>query len=184
VLERMEARNAALTSYRVRVHVDMHTSVPFYSPKLDGTAYYKSPGDFALVFDSVPGYAKGFQRLFDDVGDPTGWEKDSNIAFRGETQHDGHPMLVLDMTKKIHSDQLTDAVAYVDPQTYQLAEMDWHYTNGQSVVMKQTYANQNGFSLVVRQHVEGNRRIRFWGDAQYETYETNVPIDDKVFAHD
>jgi len=160
VITRMLARNAGLESYAVRVHVHMHTAIPFYSPNLDGTAYYKRPDSFAVRFDRVPGYMKSVQDLFTNVGDPSGWEKDSNIKLAGTQELNGKPMLVLVLTKKIYSDQIKDTVAYVDPTNYELAEMDFHYTNGQSIVMTQTYHAENGYDVVVAQHVEGNRRIR------------------------
>lgn len=182
VITRMLARNAGLESYTVRVHVHMRTAIPFYSPNLVGTAYYKRPDNFAVVFDRVPGYMKSVQELFTDVGDPTGWEKDSNIKLRGTEDLNGKPMLVLVLTKKIYSDQIKDTVVYVDPTNYELPEMDFHYTNGQSIVMKQTYRNENGFDVVVQQHVDGNRRIRATGDAAYDTYQTNVAVSDSVFT--
>ena len=182
VITRMLARNAGLESYQVRVHVHMRTSIPFYSPNLDGTAYFKRPDSFAVRFDRVPGYMKSVQDLFTNVGDPSGWEKDSNIRLAGTQELDGKPMLVLVLTKKIYSDQIKDTIAYVDPTNYELPEMDFHYTNGQSIVMKQYYSNENGYDVVVKQHVDGNRRIRATGDAQYETYQTNVAVNDAVFS--
>jgi len=181
VLEKMIARNAGLDSYEVRVHVHMHTSIPFYSPKLDGTTYFKRPGNFAVVFDSVPGYLKSVQKLFDDIGDPIGWEKDSNINLAGSEVVDGRSLLKLVMTKKIYSDQIKDTIAYVDPQSYDVVEMRWEYTNGQAIVMKQYFQTENGFSVVTRQEVDGNRRVRATGEARYETYKTNIPVDDSVF---
>jgi len=182
VIARMLSRNAGLASYTVRVHVHMRTAIPFYSPNLDGTAYFKRPDSFALVFDRVPSYAKGFQKLFDDVGDPTGWEKDSNIKLQGMGQLGGKPMIVLVLTKKIYSDQIKDTTVYVDPDTYELTEMDWHYTNGGSITMKQSYREENGFSVVSQQHVDIRYRVHATGDSQYEPYQTNVAVSDAVFT--
>jgi len=183
VIDRMIARNAGLESYTVRVHVHMRTNLPFVDPNLDGTAYYKRPDNFALIFDRVPSYGKGFQKLFDDVGDPTGWGKDSNVKLVGIQPLDGHPMIVLDLTKKIYSDQLRDTVVYVDPATYELAQMQWNYTNGDVIVMKQSYSVENGFTVVSSQHVDIHRRIlHATGDSHYDTYQTNVAVSDAVFA--
>ncbi len=181
VITRMLARNAGLQSYQVRVHVQMHTSIPFYSPVLDGTAYYRRPDDFAVRFDRVPGYMKSVQDLFTNVGDPSGWERDSNITLDGTQDLNGKPMLVLVLTKKIYSDQIKDTVVYVDPTNYELPEMDFHYTNGQSIVMKQYYREENGYDVVAAQHVDGNRRIRATGDAQYGPYQTNIAVSESVF---
>lgn len=181
VIDRMTSRDAGLRSYTVRVHVHMRTSIPFYNPKLDGTTYYKRPDDFAVVFDSVPGYMKSFQKLFDDVGDPTGWQKDQNVRLAGTVDLNGHQMIELVLTKKIYSDQTKDTLAYVDPATYELAEMQWQYTNGDTLTMTQSYQNEDGFRVVTHQHLEGKRRVRVNGDADYEQYHTNVAISDSVF---
>ncbi|HVA29080.1 MAG TPA: hypothetical protein VNF68_12935 [Candidatus Baltobacteraceae bacterium] len=183
VLERMAARNGALESYTARVHVKLRMlSFPYLAPSLDGTSYYKRPGKSEVVFDHVPGYAKGFQKLFNDVDDPNGWEKDENIALRGMGSLDGRPMIVLILTKKIHSDQIDHATVYVDPVTYELPQMEWHYTNGGTIVMKQYYQVENGFSVVARAHVDISYRVRAVGDAQYEPYRMNVPVADTVFT--
>jgi outer membrane lipoprotein-sorting protein len=183
VLAKMAARNAGLDSYSVRVHVNMRLlQFPFYSPKLDGTTYYKRPGKSEVVFDSMPSYAKGVQKLFNDVADPAGWQKDSNIALQGMGQLDGRPMIVLILTKKIHSDQIDHTTVYVDPGNYELMQMDWHYTNGGTIVMKQYYRMQDGFMLVSQQHVDINYRFHAAGDSSYEPYKTNVPVADSVFA--
>lgn len=183
VLQRMIARNAGLSSYSARVHVQTHTNIPFYSPALEGTAYYKRPGSFAVIFDRVPGYLKGFQQIFTDAGDPAQWERDSNIKLAGTVPLDGRPMLELVMTKKIYSDQITNTIAYVDPDTYELVEIDWHYTNGDAIVLKQYYTSENGFNLVARQHVDAHRRmLRGTADSVYDAYQTNVAFSDAVFA--
>ena len=182
VITRMLSRNAGLESYTVRVHVHMHTAIPFYSPKLDGTAYYRRPDSFALIFDRVPSYGKGFQKLFDDVGDPNGWEKDSNIKLAATQELGGKPMLVLVLTKKIYSDQIKDTTVYVDPSTYELTEMDWHYTNGGTIVMKQSYREENGYSVVAAQHVDIRYRVRATGDSQYDAYQTNVAVSNAIFT--
>ncbi len=182
VLERMIARNDGLNSYTARVHVKLRMlSFPYFAPSLDGTSYYKRPDKSEIVFDRVPGYAKGFQRLFNDVDDPMGWQKDENVALRGMGSLNGRPMIVLTLTKKIHSDQIDHATVYVDPVTYELPQMEWHYTNGGTIVMKQYYQVENGFSVIGRQHVDIGYRVRAVGDAQYEPYKMNVPVDDTVF---
>lgn len=185
VVERMLSRNAGLSSYTAHVHVSARPSIPLCSLRTDGTAYYKRPGSFAVELNPISGLCAGslkdIQKLSTDVGDPTGWEKNSNIKLDGIRPLDGHPMIVLVLTKKIYSDQIKDTTVYVDPATYELVEMDWHYTNGDAIVMKQYYGTEDGFSVVVRQHFEGHRRIGFTGDSIYDSYQTNVAVNDAVF---
>jgi hypothetical protein len=185
ILDRMVDRNPSLTSYQARVHVDLRMlNFPFLSPKLDGTSYYKRPNSYEVVFDRVPAYAKGFEKLFNDVADPIAWQKDSNVTYKGAVRVNGYaqPMLELFMTKKIYSDQLADTIAYVDPSSYELVQMNWDYRNGGHIVMRQWYREEGPYSLVSQQHVDISiPHVHAVGDSLYGTYQTNVAVDDSVF---
>ena len=183
VIQRMLDRNPSLASFRSRVHVDIHMhNFPFLAPKLDGTSYFKRPNNYEVVFDRVPGYARGFSKLFDDVGDPASWERDQDVTFAGTQDFDGHPMLVLRLTKKIHSTILDHALAFVDPSTYELARMEWHYTSGGTIVMTQVFRNEGGFTVISSQHATIDiPHIHAVADSTYAEYQTNVAVDDAVF---
>ena len=67
------------------MHVDLRmTSFPFYAAALDGTTYYKRPSNYEVVFDRVPRVAKGFEKMFTDIGDPSNWEKRFVVTYAGE----------------------------------------------------------------------------------------------------
>jgi hypothetical protein len=177
VVQKMIDRNPSLQSYRARVHVDIRMlSFPFLSPTLDGTSYYRRPDAYQVIFDHMPGYAKSFQRLFDDIGDPAAWEKDQNIALDGMGEINGHPMIVLRLTKKIHSDILDHTLAYVDPYSYALMQMEWYYTSGGKITMSQGYRPEDGYYVLASQHATIDiPHIRAVADASYDDYQTNVP---------
>lgn len=182
IIARMENRNPALQSYRVRVHVNVRMlNFPYLAPKLDGTSYYKRP-EAEVVFDRVPSYAKGFGKLFNDIGDPGAWGKDQDIAYQGTALVAGRPMLVLRMTKKIHSDILAYTLAFVDPQSYELAQMEWHYTSGGLITMTQSYRNEGTYSVIASQHASITiPHVRAVADSTYGAYQTNVAVDSGVF---
>lgn len=184
ILTRMELRNTALQTYQARVHVDTHMlTFPWLSPKLDGTAYYKNPDKFEVVFDRMPSYAKGFDKFFGDVDQPSAWEREWNVSYLGEQNVDGQRELALRMTKKIRSDQITDSVAYVDPASYQVVRMDWHYTNGGTITMTQTYKNQGPYNVLATRHVDVRiPHVHAVAIATYVEYQTNVAVSDAVFA--
>lgn len=184
VIERMVSSEPGLLSYRARVHVAVHMlSFPYLSPDLDGTSYYKRPASYEVVFDSVPFYLKGFSRLFADMGQPQSWERDQNVVLVGTRLEDGQPLLVLRMTKKIHSDILDHTDAYVDPRSYELLRMVWHYRSGGQIVMTQTYRNDHGFVVPAAQHASIDiPHVRAVGDAVYAGYQINVVVDDGVFT--
>lgn len=178
IVERMAGRNPMLRSYRARVHVDIRMfSFPFLAPKLDGTSYFKRPDLYEVVFDRMPGYARGFQRLFNDIGNPRAWEKDEIITVAGTSSLEDRPVVVLRMTKRIHSDILDHTLVYVDPADYALLQMEWYYTSGGKITMSQQYRMQGNYSVLSRQHATINiPHVRAVADAAYGTYETNVPI--------
>jgi hypothetical protein len=178
IVQRIADRNPMLKSYRARVHVDIRMfSFPLFAPKLDGTEYFKRPDFYEVVFDRMPSYARGFQRIFNDVGNPRAWEKDQNIAVDGTAWLDGRLAIMLRLTKKIHSDILDHTLVYVDPSDYALLQMEWYYTSGGKITMSQQYRMQGNYSVLSTQHATINiPHVRAVADATYGTYETNVPI--------
>ena len=183
IIKAIEARNASLKTFQARMHVQVHMlSFPWLSPHLDGTAYYKRPANYEVVFDKPPSYMKGVDKMFADIDDPQGWQKDSNITFAGVRNVGGRQLLALSMTKKIYSDQIKDTVAYVDPSTFEIVRMEWHYFKG-TITMTQTYRNEGGYSVIASQHVDANYRVRAVADSSFDPYKTNVPISDSVFTN-
>lgn len=178
ILSRMSERNPTLKSYRARVHVNVRMySFPFLAPKLDGTSYYKRPDFYEVVFDRMPGYARGFQRMFNDIGNPERWEKEQNITVDGTALLGTRSVIVLRMTKKIHSDILDHTLAYIDPADYSLVQMEWYYTNGGKITMTQQYRTQGIYSVVTSQHATiAIPYVHAAADSTYGVYETNVPV--------
>ncbi len=184
VVERMTERNPSLQSYRARFHVDVRMlNFPFLAPKLDGTSYYRRPDTYVVVFDRVPSYAKGFQRLFDDMGNPDAWQKDENIAVYGTTWLNGRQTIVLRLTKKIHSDILDHVFAYVDEASYALVQMQWYYTSGGEITMSQQFRQEGSYWVLATQHATIDiPHVHAVADASYGDYQTNVTVDPTVSA--
>jgi outer membrane lipoprotein-sorting protein len=176
VLQKMIDRNPSLESYRARVHVDVRMlNFPFLAPKLDGTSYYRRPDTYEVVFDRVPSYAKGFEKLFNDVGDAAAWEKDQNITVAGTRSIDGRPTIVLRLTKKIHSTILDHSLAYVDSASYTLTRMEWYYTSGGKISMSQEYGQEGPYWVPSAQHATIDiPHVHAVADAKYGEYQTNV----------
>lgn len=181
---RMLDRNPGLRSFRSHVRVDARMfNFPFLRPTLEGTSYFKRPDSYEVVFDRMPGYAKGFERLFNDIGDPASWEKQQNVTFEGEPIIGGRPMLALRMSKKIRSDQLAYTVVYVDPSTYEVAQMEWHYASGGAIVMTQKFRAEGSFRVLASQHaIISIPHFRGVADSSYGAYETNAALSDSLFA--
>ncbi len=183
IVDKMLDRNPGLTSYRARVHVTTHMlSFPFLSPTLDGTTYYKRPSKFVVVFDRVPAYAAGFSKIFNNVGDPGAWSKDNIVSYAGTRVWSGRPVYILTVAPRQYSDILAYAHAIVDPATWELVEMTWHYRDGGTISMRQWYRRENGYDVLAEQSAEINFRVRASSHATYGKYQMNVPIADSVFT--
>lgn len=185
VIERMIANNPRLVTYRARVHVAVHMlNFPYLSPELNGTSYYRRPGAYAVVFDRVPFYMRGFAKLFDNMGDPDAWERDQDAVLLGTKTDGGRDLYVLRLTKKIYSDILDHTDAYVDARDYRLVRMAWYYRSGGNIVITQSYRVENGFALPASEHALVNiPHVRAVGDANYDQYQINVPISAAVFQN-
>lgn len=184
ILAGVSALNPSLESFQAPVHVDVHMrSFPWLSPQLDGTSYFKRPDNYEVVFNRVPSYAHGINRLFGDIDDVAAWEKDSNIAYAGLQTVGGRSLYALRMTKKIYSDQIADTVAYVDPQNYEVVRMDFHYRNGGTITMTQAYRREGKYTVVASQHAEIHiPHVSAVAQAQFGRYQTNVAVSDNVFT--
>ncbi|HEX3368726.1 MAG TPA: hypothetical protein VHS56_04045 [Candidatus Cybelea sp.] len=178
VIKRVADRNPTLQSYKSRVHVDVRMlSFPYLAPKLDGTSYYKRPDLYVVVFDRMPGYARNFGTLFNDVGNPLAWQRDQYVSTDGTTLLDGRPTVVLRLTKKIHSDILDHTLAYVDTESWVLVRMEWYYTSGGKITMSQQYRIENNYVVLSQQHATISiPHVRAVADAAYGVYQTNVPV--------
>jgi hypothetical protein len=125
----------------------------------------------------MPSYARNFGRLFNDVGNPLAWQRDQNVTFDGISWLGGREMLVLRLTKKIHSDILDHTLAYVDAASYTLEQMEWYYTSGGKITMSEQYRLEGNYWVLSQQHATIRMPyVRAEADAVYGTYQTNVPI--------
>jgi len=177
--------NAAMQSYEAAVKVDFHLrSFPFVSEHLDGTTYFKRPDDFELVFEKVPAYAKGFDRLYTDIDDPSSWERRFDMSYAGDKTFEGHRDVVVRLVQKVRGMIDHEDVA-IDPVAQHIDGMEWHYYNGGVIQMTQQYQHVGGFEVLAKQHaVIAIPFVHAAADAAYSDYKTNVAIDDSVFSRD
>jgi anti-sigma B factor antagonist len=183
IVERVVSANPSLRSYEARVHVAVHMqSFPFLAPRLAGTTYFRRPDNFEVVFDRVPSYAKGFERLYSDIGDPTGWERRFNMTVIGEKSIAGHPDVVLRLVQKVRG-MIDHQDVAVDTSAGRIDEMEWHYYNGGVITMTQSFEAAGAYTVLASQHaVVQIPYVHAVADARYDDYRTNVAIDDTVFT--
>ena len=179
------AQNADMRSYQAHAVVDVRLrSFPYISQQLAATTYFKRPDNYEVVFESVPAYAKNFDKIYSDIGDPTSWARRFDLSVIGRRNVSGHCDLVIRLVQKVRGMIDHEDVA-IDPVAWRIDEMDWHYYNGGVIAMSQEYTTVGGFTVLAKQHA--TIRIPFVhaaADATYDDYRTNVAIDDSVFTHE
>ena len=183
LIDAVIAQNADIASYRAHVSVDFHLrSFPYITQHLDGTTYYKRPDNFELVFDNVPSYAKGFDKLYSDIDDPSSWDRRFAMSLVGQRKFDGHDDVVVRLVQKVRGMIDHEDVA-IDPVRAHIDSMEWFYYNGGTIAMTQEFKRIGDFDVLASQHA--TIRIPFVhaaADAAYTGYQTGVPIDDAVFT--
>ena len=183
ILARVEERNPTLSSYQGRLHVDLRlTSFPFVRQHLDGATYYKRPSNYEVVFDKVPPLAKGFEKMFTDVGDPASWEKRFVVTFQGERAFEGRKDLELRLVQRVRG-MIDHETVLIDPQTWTVDSIRYDYYNGGHITMTQTFREVGGYLMLAEQNAEiAIPYAKAVAHGTYTDYKTNVALDDSIFT--
>jgi hypothetical protein len=183
ILAKVEERNPSLNTYQGRLHVDLRmTSFPFLMQHLDGTTYYKRPSNYEVVFDRVPPLAKGFDKMFTDIGDPSNWEKRFHVTYEGEKDYNGRKDIELKLVQRVRG-MIDHETVLIDPNAWQIDSIRYDYYNGGHITMTQTFREVGGYSMVAEQNAEiAIPYAKAVARGVYADYKTNVAIDDTVFT--
>ena len=183
ILARVEERNPSLSTYQGRMHVDLRmTSFPFIRQHLDGTTYYKKPSNYEVVFDKVPPLAKGFDKMFADVGDPANWEKRFVVTYQGERDYQGRKDIELKLVQRVRG-MIDHETVLVDPNAWAIDSIRYDYYNGGHITMTQTFRQVGGYSMLAEQNAEiAIPYAKAVAHGTYSDYKTNVAVDDAVFT--
>jgi anti-anti-sigma regulatory factor len=182
VLARVIERNPDLSSYQGRLHVDIRmVSFPFIREHLDATTYYKRPSNYEVVFDKLPSYAKGFERLYTDIGDPANWSKRFDITSAGGADFEHHHDLALRLVLR-NRGMIDHETVLVDPATWTIDQIRYDYFNGGSITMSQHFEMIGTYSLLISQRADISiPHVRAVAVGSYADYQTNVAVNDAVF---
>jgi hypothetical protein len=183
ILSRVMERNPNLSSYQSRLHVDVKlSSFPFIGQHLDGSTYFKRPANYEVVFDRVPSYAKGFEKLYSDVGDPSNWERRFVISYVGQRTFENKTDLVLHLVQRVRG-MIDHETVLIDPGAWTIDQIRYDYYNGGVVTMTQHFADVGGYTMLSAQTAEIKiPHVRATATGTYTEYRTNVAIDDAVFT--
>jgi len=179
----LAAQNPDMRSYQARLHVDFQLrTFPYIAQHLDGTAYFKRPDNYEVVFSNVPSYARGFDKLFADIGDPADWQRRFQISLAGQRRLAGREDVVIRLVQRVRGMIDHEDVA-VDTHAWRIDQMEWHYYNGGVISMTQDYQSVDGFNVLKAQHATIRiPYIHASAEGRYDSYRTNVAIDDSLFT--
>jgi hypothetical protein len=183
ILAKIEERNPSLSSYQGRLHVDLRlTSFPFIRQHLEGATYYKRPSSYEVVFEKVPPLAKGFDKMFADVGDPANWEKRFVVTYEGEREFGGRRDLELRLVQRVRG-MIDHETVLVDPNAWAIDSIRYDYYNGGHITMTQTFREVGGYSMLAEQNAEiAIPYAKAVARGTYTDYKTNVAVDDSIFT--
>jgi anti-anti-sigma regulatory factor len=183
IITKIVDQNPSMQTYQSRVSVDFRLkSFPYFAQHLDGNTYFKRPDNFEVVFDRVPSYAKGFEKLYSDIGDPTNWHKRFEIVRAGERLVAGHRDIVLRL-RLIQRGMIDHEDVMVDPVKWHIDQMEWSYYNGGFISMTQDFRQEGEFTILAAQHATIRiPHVSAAAEASYTDYHTNVAIDDAIFT--
>ena len=183
ILGRVIERNPNLSSFQGRLHVDVRlTSFPFLRQHLDGTTYYKRPSNYEVVFDRVPSYARGFEKLYSDIGDPAAWDKHFTISYEGETAFAGHRDVQLRLVQRVRG-MIDHETVLIDAEAWTIDQIRYDYYNGGHITMSQEFRPAGGYMLLASQRAEiAIPHVRAVAIGTYTDYQTNVALSDDVFT--
>ena len=157
-------------------------SFPYIREHLDATTYYKRPSNYEVIFDRVPSYAHGFEKLYTDIGDPSNWEKRFVITASGEAAFAGHRDIALTLVQRVRG-MIDHETVLVDPATWSIDQIRYDYYNGGSITMSQTFRQTGGYVLLASQRADIKiPHVRAVAYGTYGDYQTNVAVDPAVFV--
>jgi hypothetical protein len=183
ILARVIERNPNLSSYQSRLHVDIQLiSFPFIGQHLNGWTYFKRPANYEVVFDKVPSYAKGFERLYSDVGDPSDWDARFVISYAGVQPFEHRSDIALHMVQRVRG-MIDHETVLIDPEAWTIDQIRYDYYNGGVITMTQHFADVGGYTMLRSQTADIKiPHVRAVANGTYSEYQTNVAISDAVFT--
>lgn len=179
LLARAVAVNPNLRAYSATLHAHVAlTSFPFISTDLTGTYYHKDPNKDKLdITSGLPGIAKQFSKLYPHFVNPQQWNEVFLVTRSGD---DGTTTTYRLVPRKQGNIDHIDAG--ISDKNATVSSMEWHYYNGGSAAMKNTYSLVNG-EVVVTAQVGSVDEPSYKGNitSTLDGYKMNPKLSDALF---
>lgn len=179
LLTRAAAVNPSLHSYTATLHAHVALrSFPYLATDLTGTYYHKDPNKDKLdITSGLPGLAKQFSKLYPHFVSPGQWAEVFAVTKTGD---DGTSTTYKLVPKKRGNIDHIDAVIANKDAT--VTSMTWHYYNGGTASMSNSYSSVDGNQVVTAQTGSVDEPT-YKGeiDTKLDNYKLNPQISDSVF---
>ena len=179
LLDRAAAVNPSLHSYTATLHAHVALrSFPFLSTDLTGTYYHKDPNKDKLdITSGLPGLAKQFSKLYPHFVSAGQW---AQVFVVTKSTDDGTSTTYKLVPKKRGNIDHIDAI--INDKDATVTSMTWHYYNGGTASMNNSYSNVDGNEVVTAQTGSVDEPA-YKGDidTKLDNYKLNAQISDSVF---
>ena len=179
LLVRAAAVNPNLHSYTATLHAHVALKTfPYLATDLTGTYYHKNPNKDKLdITSGLPGLAKQFNKLYPHFVSPAQWNDIFEVTKSGD---DGNATTYKLVPRKQGNIDHIDAA--ISDKAATVTSMTWHYDNGGTAVMNNTYSMVGGNEVVTAQTGSVDEPS-YKGDitTTLDNYKINPSIADSVF---
>jgi len=184
IVNRLQQRNRELDTYQAHVRVEFRLhSFPYFREHLDGTAYFKRPSRYEVIFRRVPTYAKGFDHLSADLADASSWMRRFTVTVIGTREFCGHRDIVLRLVQRVRG-QIDHQDVAVNPTLWEVDGMEYHYYNGGTIAMQQHFESIGGFRLITAQDAQIQiPYVKAVAHAEYTDYHTNIALTESTMVN-
>jgi hypothetical protein len=184
LLAQAAAANGALRSYAVPVHFDVHMHKPIgLKIGVDGTNYFKAPGQDALVITKAPPVIGGFfKRSYDLDVAPQAWPAKYSVTSMTTAQRNGTPVFELRAVPKTPGD-IDHVTIDITRDGYQPIAAQWTYRDRSTVSISIVNQQLSSYTLPrVESIAVAMPRYDFDATSHFGAYAFNVAVPDSVFV--
>ncbi len=172
VIHREPRLHTSECALSIRFH---ETSFPYLGKTINGVAYFE-PGRFSAVFKNVPGVLRTFPGAYDAMMNVGSWQHRFSLTTDKPQPLAGHTDAVVHLLARDPSSGLQYGRAFVNPKTWSIDGMDWHF-KGMQFNITQTYKTLGSFSVLAGQQATIKVPIaRAAATATFGNYHTNVAL--------
>jgi hypothetical protein len=167
------------------VNLAVHVHKPIgIRTKVEATAYYRAPGQAALVINHATGLAGAFFKgtyKIDLV--PQAWPRSYHVVSVARTVSAGAAVIELHAMPRAAVADLMQVVFTLAAPTLQPLAAEWDYTGSSSIRLSFVNGHVGAYTLPQQASISVDMpHDKLDADGTYGTYTLNAPVPDDVFA--